>query len=79
MKKINIRKEWTEANKKEKNARMNEVVDYISFLANSDKQMALLENMIVNIEKIDEKYDAIMDFTNAHWGKHAERIQETLY
>lgn len=79
MTKINVKKEWTKANKKEKNARMNEVVTYISFLANSDKQMALLANMIASIEKIDEKYDAIMDFTNAHWGRHAERIQEALY
>lgn len=79
MAKTNVRKEWTEASKKEKESRMNEIVTYISFLANSDKQMALLVNMIANIKKIDEKYDAIMDFTNAHWGKHAERIQEVLY
>ena len=74
-----IRKEWTEANKKEKQARMDEVVAYISFLTNSDKQMALLANVIENAKKIDEKYDAIMDFTNKHYDKHAERIQEVLY
>ena len=79
MAKTNVRKEWTEASKKEKVARMDEVVAYISFLANSDKQMSLLANMVVNIKNIDERYDVIMDFTNTHWGKHSERIQDVLY